>query len=191
MRVATSTEIKDYHLGIVQQVLRKVSDKHRARLLAIPISQTADERDQEFIHQLLGRNNYLGKIQWRFQTPLEVIKRVGGCHVMVTGAYHGAVFALAQGIPAVCLAKSEHYMNKFSGLADQFKVGCQVIDMNENRLQEKLESAIDDAWDSAEEIRPQLLAAAKLQIEQGKAAYQLIYDMVESKKYSTLSMGVE
>ena len=46
-----------------------------------------------------------------------VIERVGECRVVVTGSYHGAVFALAQGIPVVALVKSPYYVNKMAGLA--------------------------------------------------------------------------
>ena len=63
----------------------------------------------------------------RCSTPLEIIQKVGQCHLVVTGAFHTAVFALAQGIPAVCLAKSRHYMNKFLGLADQLGLAVQLF----------------------------------------------------------------
>ena len=51
--------------------------------------------------------------------PRAIIKRIGRCRVVVTGSYHVAVFALSQGIPAICLANSEYYEIKFRGLADQ------------------------------------------------------------------------
>ena len=50
------------------------------------------------------------------ETPQLVIDRVGECKVVVTGSYHGAVFALAQGIPVVALVKSPYYVNKMAGL---------------------------------------------------------------------------
>ena len=45
-------------------------------------------------------------------TPRQVIERIAECRVMVTGSYHGAVFALAQGIPVVALARSPYYVAK-------------------------------------------------------------------------------
>ncbi|MFI6772593.1 polysaccharide pyruvyl transferase family protein [Nocardia sp. NPDC050412] len=42
-------------------------------------------------------------------TPVDVFRQVGRCRVLVTNAYHLAVFALSQGIPAVGITASEYY----------------------------------------------------------------------------------
>jgi polysaccharide pyruvyl transferase WcaK-like protein len=113
-------------------------------------------------------------------SPLETIEDVGRCRVVVTGTFHPAVFALSQGIPVVALAQSTLYVEKFLGLADQFKGGCQIVRLDDEQLGTNLERAIDRAWSSAGELRPQLLETAAAMIERGHAGYQRLHDLVEA-----------
>ena len=122
-------------------------------------------------------------MSWRrFDWPLTMIKKVGRCRLVVTGAYHPAVFALSQGIPVVGLVKSQAYIDKFSALVDEFGPACHLLHLDDDQLQGKLATAIDTAWNSAEEVRPQLLQAALRQIEWGKIAYQHLHDLVMQKQ---------
>ncbi|MBE7554317.1 MAG: polysaccharide pyruvyl transferase family protein [Anaerolineales bacterium] len=82
---------------------------------------------------------------------------MGRCRVVVAGAFHAAVFALAQGIPAIGLVRTKEYSIKFGGLVDQFSPGCQLLSMDDEQLPEKLAEAIAKAWESADRLRPQLL----------------------------------
>ena len=100
---------------------------------------------------------------------------------MVTGTYHGAIFALAQGIPVVGVANSDEYFNKLSELSDGFGSGCQVFHLEDEQLADKLRKAIDNAWSSAEIIKPALLESAVRQIDLQKAAYQRIYELVSGR----------
>lgn len=112
-------------------------------------------------------------------TPAAVIQQVGRCRVVVAGSYHAAVFALAQGIPAVGISGSDYYSAKFLGLAAQFGGGCEVVFLDDQAFPAKLRTAIDNAWDSAEVVRPRLLAAAVRQIEAGQLAYERLRQIVE------------
>ncbi|HMR62574.1 MAG TPA: polysaccharide pyruvyl transferase family protein [Anaerolineae bacterium] len=182
MRVAHYTQVNNNHLDAIRTVLHRMTSKYNARLMSVPISHSAHELDDVVIQTLLaGRDNAIVS-PWRFDTPREIIKQVGYCRIVVTGAFHTAVFALSQGIPAVCLANSTMYFEKFSGLADQFGVGCWVVDLSDRQLQEKLTQAVDAAWMSAEQVKPQLLEAAARQIKLGQAAYQKLFEVVELKK---------
>jgi colanic acid/amylovoran biosynthesis protein len=104
-------------------------------------------------------------------TPLDVIQRIGRCRIMITGSYHGAVFALGQGIPAIAVAKSPYYLGKFKGLQEQFGDGCQLIDWSNRVDSDELTSAIYRAWTSAADMRPALLKVAKEQIQMATDAY--------------------
>ena len=87
---------------------------------------------------------------------------------------------MAQGIPVVGLARSAYYVHKFTGLADQFGTGCQVVLMDDPRFPEVLSEAIEKAWRSAEHVRGALLEAADRQIKAGHAAYNRICELVTS-----------
>jgi colanic acid/amylovoran biosynthesis protein len=140
------------------------------------------EADSDVIQELIkGYDNY--DLGWRhYETPHDLIKKVGRCRLVVTGAFHAAVFALSQGIPAIGLVKSEEYVIKFTGLKDDFGPGCVVIHLDDEDLQGKLATAMDSLWASAETLRPQLLDAAKKQIKWGRAGYQRIYDLMALHK---------
>ncbi|MCS6926703.1 MAG: polysaccharide pyruvyl transferase family protein, partial [Candidatus Binatia bacterium] len=103
------------------------------------------------------------------------------CRIVVVGSYHAAVFALAMGIPAVCLANSSYYRDKFLGLAHQFGEGCRVIFLDDADFPTKLTSEIDWAWRRACVLRPELLAAAERQVALSHAAYQRIYELIMSR----------
>jgi len=165
----------------IRQVLHSVAVRQGADIIPVPISLIEVESDLESVRELLtgsGRADINGA---DLTTPTKVIAQVGRCRLVVAGSYHAAVFALAQGIPAVCLAKSEYYKDKFLGLAEQFGDGCEVILLNDADFRNKMAQAIENAWSSAERVRPGLLDAALRQIETGKSCYARLRDVVESK----------
>lgn len=181
LRVAHYTQVEKRHIDVVRTVLHRAARDRKAQLIAVPISSAPHESDITYIKQILAGYNRTS-IGWRkLDTPLDAIKRAGKCRVMVTGTYHGAIFALAQGVPVIGVAKSAEYFNKLSELADEFGLGCQVFRLDDEQLPDKLSTAIDNAWLSVKEIRPTLLAAAARQIEWQQAAYLHLYKLVASR----------
>ena len=181
LRVAHYTQVEKQHIDNIRKVLHRAAKDHKSPLIAVPISSAHHESDITFIKQILA--GYIdSSIGWRkLDPPLDTINRVRKCRVVVTGTYHGAIFALAQGIPVVGLAKSAEYFNKLSELSDEFGPGCQVLQLDDKCLAAKLKEAIDNYWSSAEMIRPSLLEAASRQIEWQNSAYQRIYELVTSR----------
>ena len=105
-----------------------------------------------------------------FAHPVDVIEQVRRCRVVVTASYHAAVFALANGIPAVCIALSEYYVQKFGGLALMFNsVGCELVS---NPVD--LPAAIDNAWKIAPYLQDSLLRSARRQAVAGMRAWNLM-----------------
>lgn len=86
-------------------------------------------------------------------TPAELSNRVGRCRVVITGAFHAAVFALAAGVPVVAFAASDHYRRKFLGLADLFGRGCEVIDFADGVPAKRLIEATRRAWYQGDDVR--------------------------------------
>lgn len=184
IRVVSYTEISEDQFEGLKETIHHAASLLRAKLIALPISQHIWEADNRMIGQLMA--GYPDKwIGWsKFESCSSLIRRVSECRLVVTGAFHTAVFALAQGIPAVCIASSAHYANKFMGLADQFGEGCSVILVSEGNWQGKLLESIKMCWRSYEDMRPLLLKAAVLQIEKGNSAYNRVFELVESMKKS-------
>jgi colanic acid/amylovoran biosynthesis protein len=90
------------------------------------------------------------------------------------------VFALAQGIPAICLFGNLNYTQKFMGLADQFGSGCKLLPVNNSHFAERLLEAIEHAWLRAPAQRMSLLTAAARQKELSEAAYVRLGQLITS-----------
>jgi polysaccharide pyruvyl transferase WcaK-like protein len=181
VRLAGYTDVGHRDLAQIRPVLHRAAARHGARLRGIPTSCCGVESDQFKIAELLaGYPKTVGS--WvRFESTTDIIKKVGHCRVMVAGAFHGAVFALSQGIPAIGLARTKEYEVKFGGLVDQFGPGCQLLYLDDEQLPAKLAAAIDEAWEAAERLRPQLLQAARAQIQLGHMGYRRLYDLYQSR----------
>jgi len=181
-RITSYTEINKAQFEELKAIMQQAANLYKAKLIGLPISQNNWEADTQMINLLM--EGYSRKqTSWRkFETCNEVIRRVGDCRLVITGAFHPAVFALSQGIPAICIAGSALYAEKFIGLADQFGEGCLVILLSEEHWQERLLESIKTTWQSAEYFRPLLLNAAIFQIEKGKSAYNRVFELVESMK---------
>jgi colanic acid/amylovoran biosynthesis protein len=180
LRVAPYADVSRELIGVLRTAFEAATRTHRARMLPVPIARHGGKMDIETLRELLpGSPDEDGGAS--LDTPQRVIERIGECHMMVTGSYHGAVFALAQGIPVVALAKSPYYLSKMEGLAHQFGTGCEVVDLHgaPAELTARVQAAIDRAWRDAGRIRGQLRAAAVDQIERGRATYRRLRYSIE------------
>jgi polysaccharide pyruvyl transferase WcaK-like protein len=175
VRVASYADVGREMLTALRDTFERVRRARGAQLVPIPIAHHGGGMDVDTLRELLGGEDDGGAA---LDTPRLVIDRIGKCRVMVTGSYHGAVFALAQGIPAVALANSTYYLDKMAGLADQFGVGCEVVRLDEADVSVRLESAIDRALAQADAVQGPLLRAAVDQIERGRSAYARLRQLV-------------
>lgn len=176
LRIAPYSGIDDETVDNIRKILHSAAKKYSSNLLPIPIETAYFEGlvdpDSTTIKKLLVGMDDCSDGGKNLDTPQKVIEQVGHCRIVVTGSYHAGVFALAQGIPVIGLAKSQYYADKFLGLADQFGSGCEVVMLLNNDLDEELSTQISKLWENASYIRPQLLSAAQTQIEQGQLAYE-------------------
>ena len=179
VRIAPYSGLSEEDAGLLTDIggaLRQGVDAFNAKLIPLPIS----EDDIDSIHKLMSLSGLEASDEGEYETPLNVVAQASRCRVVVTGSYHAAVFALAQGISVVCLARSTYYAYKFQGLADQFGAGCQVLMLDDGRIQERLKLAIEKSWALADEERPRLLEVAQQQQQLIQEAYQRFYDLVKS-----------
>jgi len=177
VRVASYADVATDMLSDLRAALTAAAADHGAWMTPIPIAHHGGRMDVDTLRGLLAG---LGETDGgaSLDTPQLVIDRVGECRVVVTGSYHGAVFALAQGIPVVALVKSPYYVNKMAGLRDQFGIGCELVRLDEGNVSERIRAAIDRAWAEGERVRVPLLQAAAEQIERGRRAYARLVELV-------------
>ncbi len=165
-------------LESIRPVLHDFARRHNVPLIPLPIAIHLGTRDDLAIKQLLIGFDEQSDGGESLDSPLKVIKQAALCRVVVTGAYHAAVFALAQGIPVVALAKSDYFSRKLLGLEDQFGEGCQTVLLTEPDLPRRLQSALEKAWQNAEKLREPLQAVTLRQIELSRRSYGRIQGLV-------------
>jgi colanic acid/amylovoran biosynthesis protein len=199
VRIAPYSNVGRELLTAVRQALDESARSHDARLLPIPIAHHDGGMDVETLRELLSGASNVDDGGVALNTPRGVIDRIGECRVVVTGSYHGAVFALAQGIPVVALARSQYYVDKMAGVMQQFGEGCELMELDtlngDAALVPRLRAAIDRAWAAADRLRAPLLASARDQIARGRRAYArcrlLLGDTVERFESPQIDFAVD
>ncbi len=183
LRVANYSGIEAELQETVGFTLKEAAEKYEAPLLPVPISflnkNSVRKPDSDPIRELLAQCGITSDGGQEMDDPITTIQQVARCRVVVTGSYHAAVFALSQGIPAMCLVKTSYYMDKFRGLSDQFNDECEIIDLNDSHVRERILNSLDKLWRSADQKRSSLLNVANKQVEIGRSAYRAIYDVVK------------
>ena len=182
LRVASYSKVNENMIDKLRPVLHKFGQRHNAPLLPVPIAFHAWASDHITIQRLLQGFDDHSDGGITLDTPLKIIQQIGRCRVVVTGAYHAAVFALSQGIPVVGLSASDYYASKFLGLEDQFGLGCETVALDAPDAMETLEAAIERAWQSAEKARQPLLEAARRQMTLAQGAYDRVRDNIISTR---------
>jgi polysaccharide pyruvyl transferase WcaK-like protein len=163
-------------IRLIGPVVNAFARRHAAPIVPAPITSYGKGDDID-----IARTLFPDALDCRVQTPYEAIAQVARCRVVMAGSYHAAVFALSMGIPVVALAGSDYYRDKMLGLADMFEIGCRVEFVNSPDFSARLDSALEELWRSAPDLRPLLLASADRQIELVRAAYRRIRDIVNAR----------
>ena len=163
----------------VGRIARIAASKFGARLAPLVIAEYKSQ-DRRSTLPLVRDYPNVRRPPARYARPLQIASRISQCRVVITGAYHLAVFALSQGIPVVALTSSAYYDSKFLGLADMFDSGLQLVDLTAPDLDEDLLAAIRSAWKLAPEVREPLRARARAQILDSRAGFERVFQLAES-----------
>ena len=182
LRVAKSTDVPPDFIPTIRSALQKAARRFGVPLVPIPIAFHSAADDPKWIRELLAGYDDDSDGGRHLATPREVIEQAGRCRIVVTAAYHAAVFALAQGVPVVALVYNEYYDLKFRGLQDMFAGGCELIGLQSPTLSEDLSAAIERTWNATASLRSKLREAADRQVERAAAAYQRIHQIVNDSQ---------
>jgi polysaccharide pyruvyl transferase WcaK-like protein len=188
-RVADYAGITQWDVDSLRGPMRGASKKLGAELISLPVctvDSVESSSDAEVVSHLVDPGDATDEAP---QTPAALIERIRKCRVVVTGSYHAAVFALAQGIPAICVFNTEYYGNKFRGLAEEFGDGCVLVEKSQPDFVAVLMSAIENSWNGAEKLRPSLLRAAVAQIGAGREVYARLGEIVGASRSISESRG--
>ena len=182
LRIADYSAIDASVVPALQTALRGVAQRSGAEFVPIPISRVPGEADLDSIRLLIG--DFDPSTLQENDGPEAVMRLVHRCRIVVTGSYHAAVFALANGVPAVGLAGSPYYEDKFRGLSDLFGDACPTVMIGEPDLAGRLERTMEQLLARAEELRPSILKEAERQVAAGRAAFAQIADAADARAAS-------
>jgi polysaccharide pyruvyl transferase WcaK-like protein len=160
--------IAQKHLGLLSAVVRTLRTKLKAPLVPLPVSFNSYEDDPRAIAAVTGAPYDCHGLD----DPLSLIRSAGTCRMVLTGTYHSAVFALSQGVPCLAFYASDYYRDKMEGLADQFPVGCVLVDLRAEGAASGLVARCEALWNQASGLGAPLLAAAAAQVLKGKEFYR-------------------
>ena len=173
LRIAGYSPVTDSARAEVGRVVRSVADRAGAGLVPLPVSEYRSE-DRRATMPLLAGYRAEGTPLGRFSGPERLAAEVSRCRVLVTGAYHVAVFALSQGIPVVGLTSSRYYDDKFGGLGAMFGAGFALVHLDDRGLREALDRAVTELWDAADRVRDPLRDRARAQIAASNASFDVV-----------------
>ena len=154
LRRSAYSGVTDETALTVGRVVQDAAARHGSELRLVPVSLYPDEADARSFADILGWDGD------EVTTPAQAVRQAGACRVVVAGSYHAAVFALAQGVPVVALSGAPYYDAKLAGLADLFPGGCRVVSAHDDELGSRLAAALDESWETADALAPELVAAA-------------------------------
>ncbi|WP_309234794.1 polysaccharide pyruvyl transferase family protein [Nocardia sp. XZ_19_385] len=178
LRVADYSKVSAAAQDTLGKVVRARAAELDAGLIPLIISEYASEDRLSTLPLLAGADRARPPVG-RGANAHDVARQVAGCRVLVTSAYHLAVFALSQGIPAVGITASEYYDDKFHGLAGMFGAGLRVVHLDDQDLSEQLTAAITELWDNAPALRDPLQQRAMDQIDASRAGLERVFGLVE------------
>jgi polysaccharide pyruvyl transferase WcaK-like protein len=152
-------------------------------IMGLPVSRYASTPDRAAIGECLKHGDASIDVALPdLSSPAELISASASCRAVVTGSYHAAVCALAQGVPAVCLSKSRYYDAKFVGLNALFPEACQAVSLTEHDAARSLRQAIVHAWELPAAARSAARAAAASQRASARCAYEAFRLRVDSSR---------
>ncbi|MCZ4582196.1 polysaccharide pyruvyl transferase family protein [Rhodococcus opacus] len=180
LRVAGYSQVTGGAQDVVGRVVRGFAGSVDAGLVPLIVSEYEAE-DRRSTMPLVDGFPVVRSILGRFASARDLVAEVARCRVLVTGAYHVAVFALAQGIPVVGLSTSRYYDDKLGGLSGMFPGGVELVQLAEDGLEERLTRAVHHMWQAAPDLRSGLRAEARAQVCASRRAFERVYALVESE----------
>jgi polysaccharide pyruvyl transferase WcaK-like protein len=185
LRATRYSALAEAHQHRISTLVRELAKTVQAEVLSTPVSHVPEESDAATFARLFPES---GRHELPI-TPQALVERIGRCRFVITGAYHAAVFAMAQGIPALCISNSGYYSDKFLGLADQFGTGCRVLELSDANFDNEFLEAAHHFWHEGPAYRAPLLARAVEQIDASRRAWAMLPGRLRRRWWGRVGYG--
>jgi polysaccharide pyruvyl transferase WcaK-like protein len=123
VRVASYAGVSSSQAASISSVVAEFADKLRVEVEPLLVTTNTGESDYE----ALGMLPSIEQSQGESDEIAALAFAARRCRLVVTGSYHAAVFALAQGVPVIGIAGSDYYLQKFEGLVGFYGAGCRLL----------------------------------------------------------------
>lgn len=183
LRIADYSPVGAAVRAAVTRAVQRCARNTGTRLCPLIVSEFRGE-DRRSTLPLVAGYPRVRRPLGRYVAAVDVAARVSQCRVVVTGAYHLAVFALSQGIPVVGLSASTYYDDKLFGLQSMFGGGITPLRLDDPSLEERIVVATRSAWAEAPRMRADLLAGAAEQIRLSHEAFDRAFALVDDARQS-------
>ena len=181
MRVAGYAGVDSVTAAAVGDLLIDAAVAFQAPIVGLPVSRYAESADIAVLDAMRHYGQNRADIVVKDITaPKDLILAAANCRAIVTGSYHAAVFALAQGVPAVCLTKSSYYEAKFGGLQALFPGACFVVPLDAADHTAQISAMIRHAWYLPAPARAATKDIAVRLAEAGRGVYAKLRAEVET-----------
>lgn len=181
IRIASYAAVENDSGNRLVKILQEHVKTFKSSIIPVPISW--HEKDLQNALNLLATGNN-DDYSYDEADDLEsidgLIKQISKCRVVVTGSYHAAVFALAQGVPVIAVANTEYYVDKFNGLLNMFNGGLKIVVLNQPNWENLLKTFLNEFWINAQSLKESLIVQADKQIELSKKAYSDFFKLVDN-----------
>lgn len=177
LRLADDAEVPDAAIPQLRAAVEETARSRGAQVFVPLIIRTAQspQNDVDSAARIFGAEGIELTRARQIVTPQQSLEEIARCRVIVTGAYHNAVFALAMGVPVVGLYRSAYYHSKLAGVAKEFGLGMALLSLDDRCLRDRLTFELMRLWDEAPTLYPKLLEAAAAQVSRGEAAYDRFF----------------
>lgn len=164
LRKVSYSGVESRHLSELGNALNCLRERTGALVAPLPVSFNTFENDLAVIESVIGKQENGNALD----DPHALATAAGRCRIVITAAYHAAVFALAQGVPCLCLYACSYYREKMAGLTGQFADGCCSIDLNQTSADEIVKTA-SALWQNSAAYRAGLRTRAADQVKISQA----------------------
>jgi colanic acid/amylovoran biosynthesis protein len=155
----------------IPRVVTKITKAHGIPIVPIPITKEKPISDLESIDKLFELDEVEYQLAQEIDSVYDLLRQIKRCRLVITGSYHAGVFALACGVPVVCLSGTRYYDLKFEGLSGQFGVGCHIVDYRSETFPDELYLAIQKLLNFHEDESAYLIKKANEQRDCSIAAW--------------------
>lgn len=162
----------------VRRVVRAAAAEYESTLVPLIVAEYRSQDRRSTLPIVRDSTAWVAPLP-RYTSRKRIVERVSRCRVLVTGAYHLAVFALARGIPVIALSSTEYYDDKFRGLEDMFGGGLTLLHLDDPALESKFTNALHQAWQQPDNVRESCREAAREQIRLSREAFEHVYALIE------------